>query len=109
MKTKDKKRFGSAFDKLLKDPEFKKDYNKEFQELALSELLHAFMENDGKSVRKLAELADISPTTIQNIKSGKSDDMKLSNFLNIIKACGFEMRIVKEGTSKGESHLGTAG
>lgn len=99
MKTTQKNKFGSAFDKFLTDPEFKKDYNKEFKEFALSELLLALMESDGKSVRKLAELAGISPTTVQNIKSGKNEDMKLSNFVNIVNACGYTLKIEKGETS----------
>lgn len=96
MRKEIKDKLGFAFDKFLDDPEFEKDYDKEFKEFALSELLHALMENDGKSVRKLAKLAGVSPTTIQNIKSGQGRDMKLSNFINIVKACGYKMQIVKE-------------
>ena len=99
MKTIQKNKLGSAFDKFLDDPEFNKDYDQEFKEFALSELLLTLMENDGKSVRKLAELAGISPTTVQNIKSGKNADIKLSNFMSIIKACGYTLKIEKGETS----------
>ena len=64
MKKKDENRFGSVFDKWKNDPEFKKDYDKEFKEFALSELMLAMMEEDKKSVRKLAELAGVSSTAI---------------------------------------------
>ena len=99
MKMRDDKRFGSVFDKWKDDPKFKKDYDKEFKAFALSELLHVLMDNDDQSVRKLAELAGVSATTIQNIKSGKSDDMKLSNFINIVHACGFKLKLEKGETS----------
>ena len=95
MDKKTKNKFGSAFGKFLDDPDFKKDYDKEFKEFALSELLMTLMDNEKQSVRKLAELAGISPTTIQNIKSGKNSDVKLSNFLNIIEACGYRLELVK--------------
>lgn len=95
MKTRQKDKFGPAFGKFLNDPQFKKDYDTEFKEFALSELLLTLMESDSKSVRKLAELAGISPTTIQNIRSGKKKDVKLSNFVSIVEACGYGLEIVK--------------
>ena len=44
------------------------------------------MENDNKSVRKLAKEVDLSPTTIQKIRSGKQQHIKLSNFIHISHA-----------------------
>jgi DNA-binding Xre family transcriptional regulator len=95
MKTKNNEQFGTFFDKWKGEPEYEKDYNKELQEFALSELLLAMMADESKSVRGLAELAGLSPATIQNLRSGKKKDLKLSNFLSIIMSCGFEVELVK--------------
>ncbi|MEQ8241658.1 MAG: helix-turn-helix transcriptional regulator [Cyclobacteriaceae bacterium] len=91
-----KNKFGSAFAGHLNDPEFKKGYNEEFKEFALSEIILAIMEGDHKSVRKLAQAAGVSATTIQNLRSGKKDDVKFSNFLSIVKACGYGLELVKD-------------
>jgi DNA-binding Xre family transcriptional regulator len=88
-------RFGSVFDKWKNDPEYKNDYDKEFKEFALSELMLAMMEDDHKSVRKLAELAGVSATAIQDLRSGKAKDVKFKNFLSIIEACGYGIELVK--------------
>ena len=95
MKTRDDKRFGSVFDQWKDHPDFKKDYDKEFREFAVSELLFALMEEDSQSVRRLAELAGVAPATIQNLRSGKKKDVKLSNFVSIVEACGYGLEIVK--------------
>lgn len=95
MDKKTKNKLGSAFDKFINDPEFKKDYDKEFKEFALSELMLALMDDDSKSVRKLAEMAGVSPTTIQNLRSGKKVDVKFKNFLSIVEACGYGLELVK--------------
>jgi len=95
MDKKTKSKFGPAFEGFMNNPDFKKDYDKEFREFALSELLLAVMENDGKSVRKLAEMAGVSATAIQDLRSGKAKDVKFKNFLNIVQACGYEVELVK--------------
>ena len=95
MKQGTEKKFGTVFNKWKNDPAFKKDYDKEFQELALSELMLALMEDDNKSVRKLAELAGLSATAIQDLRSGKTKDVKFRNFLSIVEACGYEVELVK--------------
>jgi len=95
MKKETKEKFGSIFDKWIHDPEFEKEYDKEFKEFALSELLLALMEEDKKSVRKLAEMAGISATAIQDLRSGKSQDVKFKNFLSIVEACGYGIELVK--------------
>ncbi|MEQ8470020.1 MAG: hypothetical protein RIC35_02490 [Marinoscillum sp.] len=95
MDKKTKNKFGPAFGKFINEPEFKKDYDKEFKEFALSELMLALMEDDSKSVRKLAEMAGVSATAIQDLRSGKAKDVKFKNFLNIIQACGYDLELVK--------------
>lgn len=67
----------------------KKEFEKEYQELLLSELLIALMNEDEISVRKLAQAADISPTIIQSIRSGKKDNLTVQSFLKIINALGY--------------------
>ena len=96
MKKESKNRFGPVFDKWMNDPEFRKDYEKEFREFALSELMLALMEDDRKSVRKLAELAGLNPSTIQDLRSGKSKDVGLKNFIRIAEACGYSLELVKD-------------
>ena len=71
----------STFDRIMRDPERKKQFEREYKDLVLSELLLALMENDEKSVRLLAKEAGLSPTVIQNIRSGKQKDIKLDNIL----------------------------
>ena len=95
MAKKREKRLGSVFHKWKTDPVFKKDFDKEYQEFALSELMLALMEDDKKSVRKLSEIVGLSPTAIQDLRSGKSQDVKFKNFLNIVEACGFGLELVK--------------
>lgn len=95
MDKKTENKFGPAFDKFINDPEFSKDYDNEFKEFALSELMLALMEDDGKSVRKLAEMAGLSPTAIQDLRSGKAKDVKFSNFISIVEACGYGLELVK--------------
>jgi len=99
MAVKEKNKFGPAFDKFMDEPAFKNNYQEELKELALSELILALMENDSQSVRKLADLAGISPTTLQNVKSGKNNDMKLSNFISIVEACGYTLKVEKGNNS----------
>ncbi|MDX2163923.1 MAG: hypothetical protein SFW07_00725 [Gammaproteobacteria bacterium] len=95
MKSSTKRTYESTYDREMRDPKFRKMFNKAYKELILSELMHAIMQGDEKSVRELAKEAKVSPTIIQNIRSAKQKDMKLKNFINIIVACGFHMVLEK--------------
>lgn len=94
MKTKSKKTV-STFDREMKKPRFKKSFNKSYKAFLLSELLVAIMENDEKSVRELAKQVGLSPTVVQKIRSGKQNDIKLSNFISISHACGYQVTLEK--------------
>ena len=85
----------STLDRWLEKPAFKKSFEKEYKEFLLSELVHAIMAEDNKSVRALAAELGVSKTVIQNIRSGEQTDMKLSNFLKMTHAYGFQLVLEK--------------
>jgi DNA-binding Xre family transcriptional regulator len=86
----------STFEREMKNVPFRKKFEKEYKEFLLSEIISSLMENDGKSVRKLAKEVGLSPTVIQNLRSGQQDDVKLRNFINISRACGYHVILEKE-------------
>ena len=89
----------STYERIMQDPKRKAAFDLEYKQFALSELMLALMTNDEKSVRKLAKEAGLSPTVIQNIRSGKQKDIKLENFKNIVKACGYNI-VLEKGTER---------
>ncbi len=92
-----KKNPQTTIDRWRLEPEFRQEADQEYRELVLSELLLALMDEDDKSVRQLAKEAGISSTAIQKIRSGKSQDMRLSNFIHVVKACGYNIILEKDG------------
>ncbi len=90
----------STFEREMKKASFRKKFEKKYKEFLISELVLAMMENDQKSVRALAKEVGLSPTVIQKLRSGKQTDIKLSNFINISHACGYEVVL-----EKGDSHI----
>jgi len=90
------KKLTTTFDKWMKNPTIKRAYEDSYQEFVLSEMIRALMENDHKSVRGLAKKVGLSPTVIQDIRSGKQEDMKVKNFISIVHACGYHLFLVNE-------------
>ena len=85
----------TAFDEFMSDPESKDLFNKSYNELVLSEILISLMEEDKVSVRELAKLANVSPTVIQELKSGKKENVTLKNFNNIVTSMGYKIFLKK--------------
>jgi len=85
----------STFDQEMKDPEFKKSFEEGSKEFLWSELIMDLMEETQKSVRGLAAEAGLSATIIQNLRSGKQEDLKMKNFINIAEACGYHLVLEK--------------
>ncbi|MDP3704878.1 MAG: hypothetical protein Q8R24_03075 [Legionellaceae bacterium] len=85
----------STFEREMQDAAFREEFEKEYNEFFLSETILTMMSDAHKSVRKLATETDLSPTVIQNIRSGTQEDIKLSNFINISHACGYKLILEK--------------
>lgn len=89
---KAKKGFSSTYERLIQeDPEFEKDLEKRYREFILSELLLAVMEEDHLSIRKLAKEARVSPSLIQDLRTGKKDNLTFKSFSNIVEALGYDI------------------
>ena len=84
----------STFDRMMEDPEWKADFEKSYEEFLLSEFLCEQMELGGLSVRELAHKAGVSPTTIQNMRKGNADNVKLKTLLSVFQVLGFKLNPV---------------
>ena len=90
------KNFKSTYERLIHDdPEFERDIKKRYHEFILSELLLAVMEEDHISIRKLAKEAHVSPSLIQDLRSGKKDNLTFRSFSNIVGALGYDVVLEK--------------
>lgn len=89
----------STFDREMRKKEFKRKFEVEYSKFLLSEFIISIMEKDHKSVRQLAEEVGLSPTVIQKIRSGTQADIKLSNFINISEACGYNL-VLEKGSQR---------
>jgi len=89
----------STFEREMQKASFRKKFEKEYKDFLLSEIICALMENDNKTVRKLAKEVGLSPTVIQKLRSGKQEDVRLRNFVNLSHACGFNI-ILEKGNDR---------
>ncbi len=98
----------STYERKMKDQKFRKAYKQSYKELLFSELLISVMDGDDKSVRELAKEANLSPSVIQDIRSGKQHDIKVSNLIKIAQAFGYEV-ILQKGNERLALHEKTRG
>lgn len=103
----------STYERKMKNPKFRKAFQKSYKELLFSELIISIMKGDDKSVRKLAEEANLSPSVIQDLRTGKQHDIKVSNLIKIAHVFGYEVILQKgderlmlqERTKNSKTHL----
>lgn len=86
-----KKKVKSTYDRFIENDEQKTLLNKEYEELLISELLIAVMEQDQISVRKLAIAAGVSPTIIQGLKSGSRTNITIDTLSKILDVIGYQI------------------
>lgn len=93
---KQNKDFVSTYERLVhEDPEFERDLDIRYRELILAELLLAAMEEDHISIRKLAKEAGVSPSLIQDLRTGKKDNLTFRSFSSIMEALGYDILLQK--------------
>ncbi len=85
----------STYERKMKDAKFKKAYHASYKELLFSELMISIMEEDEKSIRDLAKEAHISASVIQDLRSGKQHDIKVSNLIKLARVFGYVVILQK--------------
>ena len=90
------KKMKSTSDKFIESLSAKelKEFNEGYKEFAMSELILAIMERDEISVRKLAKIAGVSPTIVQEMRSGLKKNYSMESFYKVIKTLGFNQFMV---------------
>lgn len=85
------KKMNSTYKELIENSKQKELLDHEYKELLISELLIAAMKKDELSVRRLAKDAGVSPTIIQELKSGKRTNVTLETFTRVLNAIGYQI------------------
>jgi len=95
------KKAKSTYEKFIEDKKQKRLLDREYRDLLISELLLAAMEEDHLSVRKLAAEAEVSPTIIQSLKSGKKTNITIETLSRILNVIGYQIILApKSGSGK---------
>ena len=81
-----RKKQRSTYDEFIESmtPKQKKEFEEEYRDLLISEMILAAMEEDSISVRALAKEAGVSPTIIQGVRSGKREHVSLKSIIKIL-------------------------
>lgn len=93
------KKIKTTYEKFIENEGEKKVLQKEYQELLLSELLIAAIQKDHLSVRKLASAAGVSPTIIQELKSGLRTNITIDTLSKILDAIDYKIVFVPKNQS----------
>ncbi len=98
-KKKAKKKPLSTYEEHMQSlsPKQLKAYKKGYQDFLLSELVIAAMQEDDVSVRELAKAAGISPTIVQEVRTGKRKNLSVQSFFKILDALGYSLILEKPG------------
>lgn len=90
------KKYASTYERMIsEDLSFETDLNKRYKDFLLSEIILAIMEENHISIRKLAQEAGVSPSLVQDLKSGKRDNLTLKSFSSLIDVLGYDIVLEK--------------
>ena len=84
----------STFERMMENPEWKADFENGYKEFLISEFLCEQMEHSNLSVRELASKAGVSPTTIQHLRTGKAENVKVRTSISVLRELGFSLKPV---------------
>lgn len=97
--TKVVKKTKSTFERFIesKTPAQRSKYEEGYRDFLLSEMILAAMEEDEISVRKLAKLANVSPSIVQDMKSGSKTSFNTNSLFKVLQGLGYEVLLERNG------------
>lgn len=89
----------TTFDRFMqsKTPQQRKEYEAGYKDFLFSEMILAAMEEDEVSVRELARLAGVSPTIVQDMRSGERKNFNTKSFFKVLNGLGFNFFLERNG------------
>lgn len=78
----------STFERMMEDETWKSEFEKGYEEFLISEFLCQQMERSNVSVRELAARAGVSPSTVQQLRTGKAENMRMKTLMSILHELG---------------------
>lgn len=81
-----------------KTPAQRRKYEEGYRDFLLSEMILAAMEEDDISVRKLAKIAGVSPTIVQDMKSGSKTSFNTNSLFKVLQGLGYDVLLERNGT-----------
>ena len=78
----------STFERMMENEQWKAEFEKGYEEFLMSEFLCQQMEHSNLSVRELASRAGVSPSTVQQIRTGKAENVRAKALMSILHELG---------------------
>lgn len=78
----------STFERMMEDETWKSEFEKGYEGFLISEFLCQQMERSNVSVRELAARAGVSPSTVQQLRTGKAENMRMKTLMSILHELG---------------------
>lgn len=88
---------GTTLDVFLSNEKRRKTFQADLADEVFSEMFYALMEDDGISVRKLAKLAGVSPTTVQTLKTAGVQHTTIGTLASVLAPFGVSIAFQKKG------------
>ena len=99
------KKASTTYERLIKDPSFKKRLKEEYSKLLFAEMLIKLMEEEKISVRKLAVKSGVSSSFIQDLRSGKQINPSINAISKLFIAMNAELVVKRPGKKTLELNL----
>lgn len=92
------KKMKSSYDELIEklSPRELEEFERDYENLLIPELILAAMHKDGITVRRLAKEAGVSPTIIQGIRSG-TRRISAASLIKIFNGLGYTLQAQRDG------------
>jgi len=84
----------STLDRMMQNPDFKKEFDDGYEVFLISEKICDAMNEMDISVRQLAERANVSKTTIMNLRTGDAEKITVKKLNHILGVLHCKLQIV---------------
>jgi len=87
----------SWLDEKLKDPKFRKGFEKEFEKLSIGEQLVRLRLQSGLTQAQVAKRVGTTASAISRYENAEYDRYEIQTLRRIVEACGGHLKLVMEG------------